>query len=352
LTRDPRVSFRMHIPAPRVRALVDRGATRRYRDHRRTGRFAPAILRRRPSRTLDVDDIPITNQAATRTAAPAPVLLVGAMVAFQVGAAAGVELLPTLGTLGSAFWRNAIAAVVLLVVVRPRVHDPTPSKIATVVAVGATIAAMNVTFYAAVARIPLGAAVTISFLGPLTVALLGSRRARDLLWVALAAAGVLLFGGLPGGASLNPAGIVFACLDGCCWGLYAILAKRLSHSVPGMNGLAIAMTVCSLLLLAPAAAVGETRPLGAVSVGLVLTMGLLTALPYALEFAALRRMRAATYGVFVSLEPAIAVVVGVTLLGQHLRLPEAVAVALVVAASLGAAHAGAAVAADVGEPNG
>ncbi len=204
-------------------------------------------------------------------------------------------------------------------------------------------------FYLAVDRIPIGVVVTVSFVGPLAVALFGSRRPRDVAWVGLAAAGVALFGGLPGGAALDPAGLAFAVIDGIFWAAYAMLAKRIGSVLPSSQGLTLGTLMAAVLLLPFVPASLDASAIHAKVVAAMVGVGILTALPYLLEFAALQRMATATYGVLVSLEPAFATIIGVVMLGQHPSPTEVVAIALVVAASVGAARsAGAAVAADVG----
>ena len=172
----------------------------------------------------------------------------------------------------------------------------------------------------------------------LTVAVAGTRTRLDVVWVVMALAGVALFGGFPGGAALDPAGILFACLDGACWGFYAVTMQRVALAIPGLQGLTMATGAATVLLAIPALL---SPPPGAIDgrvAALGFANGALTAIPYALEFEALRRMRAATYGVLVSLEPAIALGVGIVLLGQTPTVPEVIAIALVVGASVGASR--------------
>jgi inner membrane transporter RhtA len=279
----------------------------------------------------------VTSTATRHEPVPAPVILIGAMVAFQLGGALGAKVLPELGTAGAAFTRNAIAAVVLAAVARPSL-SVLRGRYPEVAAAALTVAGMNLAFYAAIARIPLAAVVTISFVGPLTVAVAGSRHRRDLLWAVMAFCGVALFGGFPGGAALDPAGILFACVDGCCWGVYAIMMQRVARGIPGLQGLTMTTAAATVLLAVPAVMSPPPGTIDARTATLGIAIGALTAIPYALEFLALRMMRAATYGVLVSLEPAIAVIVGILLLGQTPTAVEIVAIALVVCASVGASR--------------
>ena len=202
-------------------------------------------------------------------------------------------------------------------------------------------------------RIPLGVVITVSFVGPLAVALWGSRRPRDVAWVVLAAVGVSPSSGTPPGAlRSHPRGSASRRWTASFRGAYAVLAKRIGSMIPSTQGLTLGHARWARVrryAIRPSASFNAS----AASPGVVAAMvgvGVLTALPYLLEFAALQRMATATYGVLVSLEPAFAVVIGVVMLGQHPTPPEVVAVAFVVAASVGASRAaGAAVAADVGD---
>ncbi len=266
--------------------------------------------------------------------APAPLLMVTAMLSFQLGAAVATGLFSRVGIPATAFLRNAVGGLLLVAVARPDLRRP-PVEIAWLGVFGAELAAMNLVFYEAIQRIPLGVAVTVEFLGPLSVALLGSRRLRDVLWVLLAGAGIAIFAGLPANGGLAPLGLLFALLAGAAWAGYIFTAQRVGRAWAGSQGLAAGM-LASAVLLAPAGIGGAE----AVSPGSALTVAALgvlsAALPFSLEMSALRRLTARAYGVLASLEPAIATIVGVVALGQRLRPSEALATLLVVTASVGA----------------
>ena len=260
-------------------------------------------------------------------------LVVVAAVSPQLGAAFAVTLFDELRPAGAAFLRLAFAAVVLWAMWRPRLAG----DLRLAAAFGASLGLMNWSFYEAIDRIPLAMAVTIEFAGPLLVAVLGSRRPLDGLWVALAAVGIVLLVG-PSGGSIDPVGIALAALAGACWMAYIYLSKRVGVAFPGGSGLALAMIFAALLVL-PAgvvqggAALAEPDMLGA---ALVVALAS-SVLPYSLELEALRRLPESIFGVLMSLDPAIAAVVGFIALGQALGLVELVAIALVVVASAGAA---------------
>ena len=207
------------------------------------------------------------------------------------------------------------------------------------IAFGVTLAGMNLCFYEALDRIDLGIAVTFEFVGPLLVGLLGSRRPLDLVWVACAAAGVLLLTRPSGSASA--AGIGFALLAGGFWAAYILLSARVGRAFPGGRGLALAMGVAAVLMVIPgtAAAGSDLLDPGAAAVGAA-TAVLSSVIPYSLELEALRRLAVGTFGVLMSMEPAVAALIGLIALGQGLATVDALGIALVVVASAGVLGAG------------
>lgn len=268
-----------------------------------------------------------------------PVLFIlGSCFSLQFGAALATRLFPEIGSWGTTALRLGLAAIVLLVVVRPAVRRFTAQQWIAVVVFGVVIGAMNGSFYAAIERIPLGTAVAIEFLGPLTVAAVLSTRRTDLLWVLLALAGVGLFGleSFTGAASLDLLGVVFALVAGVFWALYVLSSARVGQLVAGQDGLAVAMAVGTLAVLplgAEGAAAGVVDPrLLALAVG---TAVLASVLPYTLELAALRRLPRHVFGIMLSLEPVIALLAGVVLLRQDASALRIAASVLVVAASAG-----------------
>ncbi len=263
-------------------------------------------------------------------------LVVGAVASVQLGAAIATTLFDELGPAGTVLLRIAFAAVILLALWRPRVPWRARASLRDAILFGIALAAMNLSFYAALDRIPLGIAVTLEFTGPFAVAVAGSRRATDLLWVGLAAAGIVLLSpGVHG--SLDGLGVAFALIAGACWAAYIVLAVRVGRSFSGGEGLALAMVVAALLLIPAGIVAGGSdlaRP-GLLATGLAVAV-LSSAIPYSLELEALRRLPQGTFGVLMSLEPAVAALVGLVVLGQDLSAIEVIAIALVVAASAGA----------------
>jgi inner membrane transporter RhtA len=266
---------------------------------------------------------------------PAPVLVVGAIASVQSGAAVATKLFPAVGPGGAVFLRLLVSAALLVAIVRPKVRGRQRGDLVLVVAFGVVLAAMNCLFYLALARIPLGVAVTIEFLGPLCVAVAGSRRLLDVVWVLLAALGVTLLAS--GGGHLDVVGIVLAASAGVCWAGYILLSQRVGRAFDGMTGLAIALSV-GAVGMAPYGIVAGGSALVRPSVlgrGAAIAV-LSSAIPYSLELLALRRLRAAVFGVLMSLEPAMAALSGLVFLGQHLRWHEWLAVGAVMIASIGA----------------
>jgi inner membrane transporter RhtA len=266
-------------------------------------------------------------------AAPPPGLVLGSIVSIQIGAALAVHLFPALGPAGTVFLRVALSAVLLMLSVRPALDRRMFAQGWPLLAFGCAIGGMNLCFYEAIARIPLGTAVTIGFLGPLGMAALTSRRAMDFLWIALALAGV---GALAPrlGQALDPWGVLLAAIAAAGWACFIVLSRRVGQLCPGGSGLALGMVVAALFL-APFAGASAALFDPLLLAGALAVAVLSTTLPFTLEFAALQRMSARTYGVLVTLEPAVAVVVGAALLAQPVGGRTLVAVGCVMAAALG-----------------
>jgi inner membrane transporter RhtA len=255
-------------------------------------------------------------------------------VSVQTGAAIAVRLFARVGPAGAVTLRLVLGAVVLVVVARPRLRGRTRGDLLVVAAFGLTLAVMNLSFYEAIARIPLGVAVTVEFVGPLAVAVTGSRRATDLLWAVLAGSGVALLAAAPN-AHIDGVGVVFALAAGACWAGYILLSRETGRRVEGLDGLALALVVSSLAVAPFGLAAGGTRLARPSTLGLGLGVALLSSvLPYSVELVALRRISARAFGVLLSLDPAVAAVAGLALLGQHLEVREDVALVLVVAANV------------------
>lgn len=268
-------------------------------------------------------------------APPAPILVVGAVASVQIGSATATRLFPDVGPGGAVLLRLVASAILLLAVSRPAVRTARRRDLGLAASYGLVLALMNLSFYLAIARIPLGIAVTIEFLGPLAVAVSGSRRLLDLLWVGLAALGVVLLAG--SGGRLDLVGILLAALAGCFWGTYILLAQQVGRVFSGAGGLAVALTVGTVVVAPYGIVTGGTALLRPSVVGRGVAVAVLSsAVPYSLELAALRRMRASAFGVLMSLEPAMAALSGLVFLGQRLALHDWLAVVSVMIASIGA----------------
>jgi inner membrane transporter RhtA len=277
--------------------------------------------------------------ASTKAVPPTGLVLLS-IVSVQVGAVLAKHLFDALDPTGTVLLRTGFAALVLMVVWRPHVGGHTRQQYLAVALFGCGIALMNLSFYLALARIPLGVAVTLEFVGPLGVAIAGSRRWFDLVWVAAAALGVVLLSPIGGNSLvLDPIGVVFVLIAGVLWAAYIISSERVGRFFPGGNGLALAMCIGSILLL-PIGVLGAGPALlnpGSLAVGFGVAM-LSSAIPFSLELEALRRLPSAAFGILLSLEPAIAALAGVLLLGEMLNVREVFAIALVIVAAAGASR--------------
>jgi inner membrane transporter RhtA len=280
----------------------------------------------------------VSDRGSAWDRVPPAVLVIAAVASVQFGAAFAKSLFDEIGPAGTVFLRVLTAAVLLTLLAPPRLRGYGRRGLLLVVLFGLSLAAMNGTFYASLDRIPLGVAVTFEFVGPLSVAVFGSRRPLDLLWVALAAAGILLLSNF-GMTDLDALGVALALLAGAFWAAYILLAAAVGRHSEGGEGLSLAM----LVALVPLAPIGIADGGGNLLVPWVLAAGLAvgllsSAIPYTLELEALRRMPAGVFGVLMSLEPAMAATAGFIALGEDLSAQEVVAIALVVAASAGAAR--------------
>ncbi|MCK2037816.1 EamA family transporter [Microbacterium sp. SSW1-49] len=266
-------------------------------------------------------------------------LVIGSCLSLPFGAAVAAQLFPVLGPWGVTSLRVAIAALLLLVIVRPRPRRWTRPQWIAAVLFGFSLAAMNGFFYAAIDRIPLGPAVAIEFLGPLVLAAVLTRRLADAAWVGLALVGMVLLGvdGLIGAEPLDPIGVVFILIAAGFWAMYIRTSARVGALIPGSGGLAMGLLIAALLLApvgVPAAVTvsGDMQLLLLAAVTAVLS----SVIPYSFELAALRRLPQRVFGVLLSLEPVFATLAGWLILGQSATPLRMLAIALVVAASVGA----------------
>jgi inner membrane transporter RhtA len=265
-------------------------------------------------------------------------LALAAMAMIQLGVALSDPLFDRIGPSGVVALRLTLGALLLWPVARPRLRGRTRADLGAAAALGVCSGLLTLNFFEAISRIPLGVAATIEFLGPLGVALAGSRRVLDVAWVGLAGAGVaILTLGDGAGGPLDPTGVVFACGAAACWAGYILLTKRVGARWAGLEGLAISLAVAALITLPLGIATGGSDLLapGVVLAGIGLAL-LVPLVPYAFELIALRRLPTALFGVIMSLEPAVAALLGFLILGQDLAAAGVVAIAMVSIASAGA----------------
>jgi inner membrane transporter RhtA len=283
----------------------------------------------------------VVRLKAERASVPPIAVVFTAMISLQVGAAVAKTLFDQVGPAGVVMLRLVFGATAIALLWRRRIRNGSGRRgLLLIGAFAATLASMNLAFYGAIDRIPLGIAVTLEFVGPLAVAILGSRRLLDFVWVGLSAAGIVLLAGA-GEGSIHLLGVILALLAGGFWASYIVLGARIGRIYPGPSGLAVAMSLAALLVAPVGIASGGSELLS----GRVLIIGaaigvLSSAIPWSLEIEALRRLPTHTFGVLMSLEPALAALAGLAILGQRLGPAELVAIALVVVACAGVSWSG------------
>ncbi|MCT9624000.1 EamA family transporter [Pseudarthrobacter equi] len=266
-------------------------------------------------------------------------LAITAILSVQLGSALSVNLIDTVGPAGTAWLRLSMGAVILLIIGRPPLRSIRRRDVLPLLGLGVTTGVMTVGFLAAVEHIPLGTAVAIEFLGPLTVAALRSRNRAALAWPALALAGVVLLT-QPWQGDFNLVGVSWAALAACGWGVYILLTQRIGDRFSGIGALTLTVPIAALA----AAAVGIPQAAGHLTVDVLVAAAglavLLPVLPFALEMLALRRMTSAAFGTLMALEPAVGVVLGLLILHQHPSPVQVAGIVLVVLAGAAAQRGG------------
>lgn len=265
--------------------------------------------------------------------------VLGGILSVQLGAAVAKDLFGRIDPTSMVWLRLLTSALVLVLLARPVLRGRSRADWLVVVGFGASLGLMNWAIYQSFSRIPLGLAVTIEFVGPLAIAVVGSRRARDLAWVALAGLGVALLGFERTGVTL--AGVLFALLAGAAWAAYILLSASTGRRWPGLGGLAVASVVATLPLTPYAVHAGGGTLLDPDVLLIGAAVGLLSSvIPYSLEISALRTLKPSVFGIMMSLEPAAAALAGMLLLAEFLAPLQWVAMACVVVASVGATRTG------------
>ena len=263
-------------------------------------------------------------------------LVFGSIISVQFGAAISVTIFDEVGVAGSTLLRLAFASLFLFLLSRPKVLQWSARQVRMAIAFGVTLAAMNLAFYFAIDILPVGVATTIEFIGPISIAAIFSRRLLDGLWVALAAAGVVLIAQPWSGGSLELEGVLLALLAAFFWAVYILIAQRAGEVFPDRDGLTIAMMIGTAIVFIPGVASAGAMLVTPQILLLGAVIGLLSSLiPYSFELEALRRMPTRVFGTLMSIEPAVAVLAGFIVLSQKPTLLELVAISLVVVASVG-----------------
>ncbi|MCZ3389803.1 MAG: EamA family transporter [Actinomycetia bacterium] len=272
----------------------------------------------------------------SRERVPAPLLVITAIACVQTGAAIARTLFDDLGVAGTALLRLVIAAVVLLVILRPSVRSWTRPQWAAAALLGFALAGMNLVFYSSLALVPLGVAVTVEFMGPLLLALVQTRRPLDFAWVVLAGGGVVILGAQAASGDINGLGLLLAFTAGLFWAGYIVSSARVGQVLPGVDGLAVALVFAAVLVL-PFGAAQATAAVDDPSllIGVTVVALMSTIIPYGLELTALRRIPTRVFGVLMSLQPAAASISGLVILDQSLGVQELVALGMVTTASAG-----------------
>lgn len=274
-----------------------------------------------------------STDSHTRAAAA---MAFGSIVSVQCGAALATTLFDSVGPRGAVFLRSAFGALALLALAHRRLPSLRERLTGDVILFGAAVAGLNLSFYAALDRLPLGVAVTLEFVGPLGIALLGSRQPRDAIWALLAAVGIVLLAD-GGGGDVDALGVALALLAGGFWAVYILLSARVGAKHPGLGALVVAGAVSAILVAPFGIAQGGAELLVPAILAVGAAVGLLsTAIPFLLEFESLRRLPNAVFGVLMSLEPAVAAAIGFLALSQDLAAVEVLAIGLVVIACAGA----------------
>lgn len=278
------------------------------------------------------------HQLLRRVALPPTGLVLLSIASTQIGSAIAKSLLDQITPVGMVLLRVGFAAGLLLLLWRPSVRQTLRARGWLVLFFGASLALMNLSFYEAIARIPIGIGVALEFIGPLGVAVCNSRKLLDVLWVVLAGLGILLVTPI-GGFALDLVGISFALLAGAFWAAYIILSARTGKALPGGGGLAIAMTLGTLILLP----IGGSAVYQALDRPYLLLLGfgvamLSSAIPYSLELEALRTLPVRVFGILLSLEPMMAAIAGFVILGETLNFRSGIAIVLVTVAAAGSSQ--------------
>jgi inner membrane transporter RhtA len=267
-------------------------------------------------------------------------MVVVAVISVQIGAAVAKQLFDAVGPSGAVFLRTSLSAVMFWLAWRPRLRYHNQSVYLNVVLYGAVITANMLVFYTAIERVPLGITVTIAFAGPLTLAVIGSRKATDFLWIVLAAVGILLLSPLTN-VNIDPLGMALALLTAAMWATYILVTKRVSHLVDGNTLLVLAMALAAIIAL-PFGGAKAVKVLDNPTLILpALIVALLSAaIPFWLEFRAIKSLSPGVFGLLLSLEPAAAAIIGFLLLHEDLSLQKIIGIGLVTVAAAATARSG------------
>jgi inner membrane transporter RhtA len=264
---------------------------------------------------------------------PGTTLALGSIISIQIGAAVAEPLFPVIGPPAVVLMRQGFAAIILLAIARPRLAGRTRRDMALLGAFGLTLGLLNLCFYEAIKRLPLGPAVTIELLGPLGLAAVQSRTTRHIVAVILAIVGIIMLGGSASG--LDPVGLVFVLIAAAGWGIYIVLSRQVGRRFESVDGLALAMAIAAVVVLPSVAATSHNATWTASIVGRGLVVALLAAaIPFSLELSALRTVSTRRFGIIMGTSPAIATLIGWVSLGEHLGVVDVIAIGFVTVAAI------------------
>ena len=267
---------------------------------------------------------------------PPTSLVLLSVASTQIGSAFAKRLFDTLSPMGVVLLRVGFAAILLLVLWRPHLDGKIRSNYRSLILFGLSLALMNLSYYLAIERIPISIAVTLEFIGPLSLAVASFRQFFDLVWVLLAAIGIILLAPM-GGSVLDPTGVILALLAGSFWAVYILLSAQVGQALPGGAGLALSMLIATVVLLPGGVLAGGAALLNPKLLLIGFGVAILSSvIPYSLELEALRFLPVQVFGVLLSLEPAAAALMGFIVLGETLEVRAIVAISLISIAAAGA----------------
>ena len=273
------------------------------------------------------------KKSSSNRAVPAVLM---SMISVQGGASIAKRIFPVMGASGTSTLRIGLSAIILFLVHRPNLFNVTRQQWKTVIPYGLLLGGMNLLFYLGIKRIPLGLGVTVEFLGPLMLALLGSRRIQDLVWALLAGVGIFLIVPWSGDSGIDPIGLLFVLLAGICWALYIVMGGRISHLMRSRDAVPIGLCVAALFILPFGIFSGELANITPQYFLMGLAVAVFSsAIPFTLDFIGLKNLPSKTFSILMSLHPAFAAFFGLIFLNEFLSASQWLSICCIITASIG-----------------